>query len=177
VDIPAEVWSALIGLLGGVIGVSIGVFLQRGFERQHCERTIRLDAYDEFLTVLDEFLQTMQEKPVDVGKARIARENAQQHLTRVMLVGSEDAINAARRAVLNLTMLWYVASALAIKGVPAKFSIDDPQVKKAYDARWTFIVASRKDIKATPAEVPRPSVLPVTTESEEMEHESGEGPA
>jgi hypothetical protein len=170
-DIPIEVWVALIALLGGVVGVSVGAFLQRRAERQHWERTVRLDAYDGYLSAFDEFLNQLRQKPVNIDKSETAKELTVQCLTRVSLVGSEEGIHGARNALFQLGLLQMAGVLVSRQGMLVNYGHGD--FKDILEQRLRFITAARADIKVNPAAVPAKVVLPLTPESEETDEDRG----
>lgn len=164
-DIPVEVLAAVIGLLAGVVGVSVGALLQRRFERKHWERTIRLDAYDGFLGAFDEMFNLMHEKSVDMDAVGAAKHEATLRLSRVKLVGSVDAIHGAQNALFQMGILELAGRHVAAQGVEVNF--DSADFKDIMDQRRAFLSAARADIEVKPASVPHKVAIPPTSEGEE----------
>lgn len=149
-EVPASVWSAVIGLIAGVLGVSLGALLQRRFERRSWEYEIRLDAYGAFLGSFDEMFGLMHEELADLREIDAAKRDATFRLSRLNLVGSEEAIHRARNALFQLGL---VVIAGKYAGVTGNVDLRHADYAPAMDQRRAFIAAARKDIDVHPLAV------------------------
>lgn len=170
IDFPPQVWAAVLGVVGGAVGVGLGAVLQRSYERKHWERQIRLDTYRSFLTALDEELASLGEKPVDWDKASATRRELQNELSRLALIASEDAAHGARNAALNVTLLDYTGRMIALRNIPVSF--DHKDFSDIQTHRWSFIKAVRKDLGITPVEIPMKVITPTSDDEEAIDGES-----
>lgn len=154
-DIPVPVWSAVIGLVGAVVGVSIGAVLQRRFESKHWERTTRLKVYSEFLRASDEFRHRLrEEEPEQALRAQAAASKA---WSEVVLVGGEETVETSKKVLQLLNLLHGVISVAAEKG--DTLVIESNDLSDTVEERWEYITAARKHLGMKPAELTRPTVL------------------